>query len=254
MIVIDLGNTNLVLGIYINGRLNKTFRINIENDKITKEKKIINFFRSKQKFLKQADNYICVLSSVVPSINLVIKNYFIKNKFKFYNINPKKIPFDAKINYNLNQIGADRVSNFIYVFNKKIKNCIIVDFGTATTFDVIKNNEYYGGLIFPGINLSMNSLITNAELLKRTKISKSKKIVNTNTTASIQSGFYFGYLHAINGILKQIKIDNKFKPKIYITGGLGKIFKDKIHFSPIYKKYLTLEGIRAFGKKKYNEK
>ena len=71
-------------------------------------------------------------------------------------INPKKIPLNTVINYKLNQIGSDRVANYAAVFNKKISNCIIIDFGTATTFDVIKNNQYYGGLIFPGITLSMN--------------------------------------------------------------------------------------------------
>ena len=95
----------------------------------------------------------------------------------------------------------------------------------------------------------MNTLIKNAELLKVSKISKSKKVVNRNTSTSIQSGFYFGYLHAINGILKQIKKENNLKPKIFITGGLGKIFKNEILFKPTYKENLTLEGIREIGKK-----
>ena len=154
---------------------------------------------------------------------------------------------DIRINYKLNQIGSDRIANFVSVYDKKIANCIIVDFGTATTFDVIKNNQYFGGLIFPGINLSMNSLINSTELLKRSNISKVKKIIARDTVSSIKSGFYFGYLHAINGILKQIINENKFKPKIYITGGLGKIFKEKIDYNPIYKEHLTLEGIRIIG-------
>ena len=95
----------------------------------------------------------------------------------------------------------------------------------------------------------MSSLIKSAELLKPSKISKSKKVVNRNTSASIQSGFYFGYLHAINGIIKQIIKENNFKPKIFITGGLSSIFRDKILFRPIYKENLTLEGIREIGKK-----
>ena len=139
------------------------------------------------------------------------------------------------------------MANSIAAIDKK-NNYIIIDFGTATTFDVIKNNEYFGGLIFPGIILSMNSLIKNTELLKKSKISKVKKIVANDTIGSIKSGFYFGYLHAINGILKQIIQEQKFKPKILITGGLGKIFKDKIDFNPIYNENLTLEGIRVIGK------
>ena len=123
----------------------------------------------------------------------------------------------------------------------------------TSTLDVIKNNQYSGGLIFPGINLSMDTLQKNAELIKTSNISKSKQIVNNNTSASIQAGFYFGYLHAINGMLKQIIKENKFKPKIYITGGLGKIFRDKIIYKPIYKEYLTLEGIREIGNKYFYE-
>ena len=189
----------------------------------------------------------------MPSLNLIFKNIFQKNKFKFYVINPKKIPFRNSINYNLNQIGSDRIANYAYVYSKKIKDCIIVDFGTATTFDVIKNNQYLGGLIFPGINLSMETLLKNAELIKTSKISKSNKIVNNNTSASIQSGFYFGYLHAVNGILKQIIKENNFKPKVYITGGLGKIFRDKIIYKPIYMEHLTLEGIKEIGNKHFYE-
>ncbi len=249
MIIIDAGNTNIVFGIYSKKKLIKIFRINTDKKNIINKKILINFLKSKKNIFNKLDNKYCVLCSVVPSLNLIIKNYFIKNKFKFNIVTAKDIPINAKIRYNLNQIGSDRVANYIYVLNKKIKNCIIIDFGTATTFDVIKNSEYYGGLIFPGINLSMNTLIKNTELLKVTKISKSKKIVNRNTSASIKSGFYFGYLHALNGILKQIKKENNFKPKILITGGLGKIFKDKILFNPLYEENLTLEGIREMGKK-----
>ncbi len=94
-------------------------------------------------------------------------------------------------------------------------------------------------------------MIKNAELIKNTSIARSNQIVNNNTSASIKSGFYFGYLHAINGILRQVIKEKKFKPKIYITGGLGKIFKDKIILKPIYIENLTLDGIREIGIKIY---
>ena len=248
MIVIDVGNTNIVFGFYLKDKLTKVIRIKTEKKINTKKKELDYFFKSNKKLINKIENKFCIISSVVPSINSVLKKYFQINKFKLYIINSKKIPFKGKINYNLNQIGSDRISNYAYAYNNNIKNCIIIDFGTATTFDVIKNNQYAGGLILPGINLSMETLIMNAELIKTTKISKSNRIVNNNTFASVQSGFYFGYLHAINGMLRQIIKENKFKPKIYITGGLGKIFKDIIIFKPIYNENLTLEGIRAIGK------
>ena len=254
MIVIDVGNTNIVFGLYSKDKLTKVIRIKTEK-KINKKNKVLEkFFRLNKSLFNSIENKYCILSSVVPSLNLIFQKYFYKKKFKFYIINPKKIPFNGTIKYNLNQIGSDRIANYAYVYEHNIKNCIIIDFGTATTFDVIKNNQYSGGLIFPGINLSMETLITNAELIKNTKITKSNQIVNNNTPASIKSGFYFGYLHAINGMLHQIINENNFKPKIYLTGGLGKIFKDKINFNPIYIEYLTIEGIKIIGKQIYNEK
>ena len=248
MIVIDVGNTNIVFGFYFKEKLIKVIRLKTEKKINKRNKELDYFFKSNKKLINKIENKFCILSSVVPSINSFFKTYFQKNKFEFYIINPKKIPFEGKINYNLNQIGSDRIANYAYAYNNNIDDCIIIDFGTATTFDVIKKNQYTGGLIFPGINLSIETLIINAELIKNAKISKTNKIINNNTSASIQSGFYFGYLHAINGMLKQIIIENKFKPKIYITGGLGKIFKDKIIFKPIYKENLTLDGIREIGK------
>ena len=253
MIVIDIGNTNLVLGVYFKNKLHKIFRISTEKNIKKFPNKYIAFFNSIDKKIIKSDYKVCIVSSVVPSLNKHIKNYFKKIKFEFYLLNPKNIPFDLVINYKLNQIGSDRIANFISINQKAIKNSIVIDFGTATTFDVIKNNQYYGGLIFPGIGLSLNSLIKNADLLDQVNISKRKKIIAQNTPSSIQSGFYFGYLYAINGILKKIINESEFKPKIYITGGLGRVFKDKINYNPIYNENLTLEGLREIGKKIYGK-
>ena len=253
MIVIDIGNTNIVVGIYNTNKLKKVFRISTEKKIKKNNSKYITFFSSIKHNIIESDSKICIVSSVVPSLNKHIKSYFKNLKFKFYLLNSKNIPFDLVINYKLNQIGSDRIANFIYIYQRGIKNCIIIDFGTATTFDVIKNYEYSGGLIFPGIGLSLNSLIKNADLLTNVKITKKGKIIAQNTSASIQSGFYFGYLYAINGILKKIIQESKFKPKIFITGGLGKIFKDKINYNPIYNENLTLEGLKQIGNKIYGK-
>ncbi len=253
MIVIDIGNTNIVLGIYHKNKLKKVFRIGTEKKIKNFKNKYFTFFSTIKKNILESDSKICIVSSVVPSLNQHIKSYFKKLKFEFYLLNSKKIPFDLVINYKLNQIGSDRIANFISIYQRGIKNSIIIDFGTATTFDVIKNNEYSGGLIFPGIGLSLNSLIKNADLLNTVKITKRDKIIAQNTSSSIQSGFYFGYLYAINGILSKIIKESKFKPKIFITGGLGKIFKDKINYNPIYNENLTLEGLKQIGNKIYGK-
>ena len=156
MIVIDVGNTNIVFGFYSKDKLTKVIRLKTEKKLNKKNKELSDFFKSNKKIFKNVKNKVCILSSVVPSINVIFKKYFQINKYNFYIVNPKKIPFDGKVNYNLNQIGSDRIANYAYVYSNNVKNSIIIDFGTATTIDVIKNNEYSGGLIFPGINLSMD--------------------------------------------------------------------------------------------------
>ena len=172
MILIDVGNTNTVLAIYKNNKIINKKRIeskNLENLKLN----INKYFKNNNKKINKSK--ICILASVVPKLDKFIKNITIKNNFKFFNLNTSNIPIKIKIKYDLNTIGADRVANTVAAINSKYKNCIIVDFGTATTFDVIKNNCYEGGLIFPGIKISLNSLVKNAALLKKTKIFKIKK-------------------------------------------------------------------------------
>ncbi len=152
-----------------------------------------------------------------------------------------------KINYNLNEIGADRIANSVAVINSKIQNSIVIDFGTATTFEVLKNGIFLGGLIFPGIELSKSTLVKKASLLKNAQIIKTHKVVAKTTKDSIQSGFYWGYISVINGIIKKIIDEKKFKPKIILTGGLAKIFKNDIKPKPIVNSNLTLEGLQVIG-------
>ena len=245
MIVIDVGNTNTVLGIYKNNKIINKQRVETKNLKILKLN-IKKYFTKNNKKINKSK--ICIVASVVPKLNMLIREIVLKNNYKYFNLNALNIPFRIKIKYDLNKIGADRIANTVAVINSKYKNCIIIDFGTATTFDVIKNNTYEGGIIFPGIKISLDSLVKNAALLKKTKIFKISKIVTNNTKQSIQSGFYWGYLSLINGIIQKIIKEKKIKPKIIMTGGLAKIFKDQIILKPILNENLTLEGLGIIGK------
>ena len=245
MIVIDVGNTNTVLGIYKNNKIINKQRVETRNLEILKLN-IRKYFTKNNKKINKSK--ICIVASVVPKLNTLIKKIVLKNNYKYFNLTALNIPFRIKIKYDLNKIGADRIANTVAVINYKYKNCIIIDFGTATTFDVIKNNTYEGGVIFPGIKISLDSLVKNAALLKKTKIFKISKIVTNNTKQSIQSGFYWGYLSLINGIIQKIIKEKKIKPKIIMTGGLAKIFKDQIILKPILNENLTLEGLGIIGK------
>ncbi len=254
MILIDIGNTNIVFAISSNNSLKKIRRISTDQDK-NKLIRLINNIIINYIETKRLDNYaIAIISSVVPELNFLINNILKKNSIKGLLISSKEaIPF-LKINYNLKEIGADRLANSIAIVKNKISNSIVIDFGTATTFEVIKNKTFLGGLIFPGVNLSKNTLIKHASLLKNTEITKSKKVIANNTQKSIQSGFYWGYLLAINGLIKKITQENKFKPKIILTGGLANIFKNDIKPKPIIRPNLTIEGLQIIGSVYYAKK
>ena len=251
MILIDIGNTNIVFAVSSNKVLKKIIRIesnqNTNKLKIAIKKIIKNLIE-----VKHLDNSkIAVISSVVPGLNNLIVKILKINKINEFFLKSRNIVSLLKIEYDLNEIGADRIANSIAVINKKINNSIVIDFGTATTFEVINNSVFSGGLIFPGIKLSKNSLINNTSLLKDTDIAKTKKIVAKNMKDSIRSGFYWGYVFAINGIIDKITKEKKFKPKIILTGGLANIFKNDIRPRPIIKPNLTLEGLQIIGLRYY---
>ena len=161
MILIDVGNTNIVFAVSANNLLKKIKRIKT-NDDNKKLKNLINKIIIDFASTNKLDNHnVAIISSVVPNLNLLIKNILKKHSIKGYVITSKDILPFLRIKYNLKEIGADRLANSIAIIKNKISNSIVIDFGTATTFEVIKNNQYAGGLIFPGINLSMETLIIN---------------------------------------------------------------------------------------------
>ena len=247
MILIDVGNTNIVFAVSNNNKIKKISRIETNKETIMFDKnfnKIIKNFID-ENFLKNSK--FAVISSVVPQINTHLIKKLKTYKIKTYVLKPADVLSYLKIDYNLNEIGADRIANSVAVINSKIQNSIVIDFGTATTFEVLKNGSFLGGLIFPGIELSKNTLIKKTSLLKNAKIIKTHKVVATTSKDSIQSGFYWGYISVINGIIKKIINEKKFKPKIILTGGLAKIFKNDIKPKPIVNSNLTLEGLQVIG-------
>ena len=247
MILIDVGNTNIVFAVSLNKKIK-----NIKRVDTNKEIKNLNQIVSKIIKIYLDLNYlnnskVAIISSVVPNINSHIIKILKFYKIKEYVLKSKDMLPYLKIDYNLNEIGADRIANSVAVINYKIKNSIVIDFGTATTFEVIKNSRFLGGLIFPGIELSKSTLIKKTSLLKNTQIAKTRKAVAKTTKHSIQSGFYWGYVFAINGIIKKITKEKNFKPRIILTGGLAKIFKNDIKPKPIINSNLTLEGLQVIG-------
>ena len=160
-------------------------------------------------------------------------------------IKEKGIKKIVKINIkNKNQVGSDRIANAVGVYKRYKSNCIVLDFGTATTFDVVtKNGIYNGGIIAPGINLSLKSLIYSADQIPIFSIKKQKKIIGKNTVEALRSGFYWGYAGLINNIIKKIEKETKKKYKIIFTGGYANLFKTSIIRSFTIDKNITINGI-----------
>ena len=246
MIVVDIGNTNIVIGIFIKSKLSNVYRFETKSKKfLSKIKKKVN----KKNIEKYKIDYkLCVVSSVVPKINNTIVNFFKKIGLKVYNINYLNIPTNVKFKIdNPKQLGNDRIANTIGAIEKYGKDCLILDFGTATTFDIIKNNTYQGGIIAPGVTISHDTLVKNASQLNKVSISKTKKIVGKNTIQAMKSGFYWGYTSLINGIIEKTINEKKYLPTIILTGGLATTFKDQIEMKCHYEPHLTLLGLYLIG-------
>ena len=249
MIVIDIGNTNIVIGIVSKQKIKKTIRLNTKEKKLTLE--LYKYFKLQDISKYNLDFRICIISSVSLIPEKKIMNFFKTLDFKLLNINAKNVPKIIKFNYNYNQLGADRIANTFAAIKKHGKNSLVIDFGTATTFDVIIDNVYQGGLISPGIDISHDALVSNAFKLNKISINKIKRVVGNSTKSSMQSGFYWGYISLINGVIQRIILEKKFKPKIIITGGLAKTFETQIKYQTYYEPNLTLEGLYLIGKLKY---
>ena len=246
----DIGNTTT-----------KICLIEIQTFKI---KKIIYFNSSyilskhilKKKLTKiiknKSINKIALFSSVVSKYQLSLKK-FLKTNYRIHlkEIKEKNINKIVKINIqNKKQVGSDRIANAVGVYKKYKSNSIVLDFGTATTFDVVtKNGIYNGGIIAPGVNLSLRGLVTAADQIPIFSLKKQKKIIGKNTIEALRSGFYWGYIGLINNIILKIEKETKKKYKIIFTGGYADLFKTSIIRSFIVDKNITINGVIEIFKK-----
>ena len=204
-------------------------------------KKKINRILKNRKSIK-----VALFSSVIPSLNKTLYNFF-KNNYgiSYYEIKEKNIDKIIKINIkNKNQVGSDRIANAVGAYKKYKSNCIILDFGTATTFDVVtKNGIYNGGIIAPGVNLSIKSLTDVADQIPIFSLKKERIVVGKNTLEALRSGFYWGYSGLINNIILKIEKDTKKKYTIIFTGGYAELFKSSIIRSFKVDRNITMQGI-----------
>ena len=238
ILLLDIGNTSTKSACY-NLKKNKILKI---SSYLTKDKnlipKIINECK-KNKITK------IMTTSVVPKKYNFLKRTVIKKKIKIFEFKDKNILKDIKINLaKKNQVGSDRLTNAYGALNYYKKNCIIVDFGTTTTFDIADfRNIYQGGVIAPGISLSLTALNQFTAKLPLIKITRQKKVIGKDTKSAINSGVFLGYACLINGILNKIFHQTKKKYLIILTGGYSSLFKSVIDFKSIVNQQITLYGL-----------
>ena len=242
-IVGDIGNSDTKVCIIKNKKIFK--KIIFPTKLLTK-----SYFDNKIKFIKKHKITSSLFCSVVPKKFEIIKNVLNRSySIKTYELKKIDLKDIIKIKVNIKQIGSDRLANSISV-SKLNSNYIIIDFGTATTFDVIIKNNYYGGIIAPGINLSIKSLENNASLIPNFTLQKVKKVIGKNTLSALRSGFFWGYTGLINNIIKLIKIETKKNFKIIVTGGYSHLFKSSLDYKVSIDKDITIKGLIKIINKK----
>ena len=261
LLVIDVGNTNTVLGVFAPvahtgddvtaeparyERLVANWRVGSHLGRTVDEYGII--FRS----LFSIDNLDVssvdgiAVSSVVPPLDPVLRQVCERH----FNIKPLFIEPGIKTSMpvlydNPSEVGADRIVNAVAAFEKYGGPCVIVDFGTATTFDCVsKKGEYMGGVICPGIGISADALFQRTARLPRVEIRKPARVIGSTTVGSLQSGLYYGYLGLVDGILERLVDELGEETRVVATGGLGSLIGTASHFIKDVDEFLTLEGLR----------
>ena len=249
----DIGNTNTKICLieFQTFKIKKLIYFNSENI-------YSHYFLKKtlNKIIKNSTiSKTALFSSVVPRYRLILEKFMKKfYKIRLREIKEKKIKKIVKINIkNKNQVGSDRIANAVGVYKRYKSNCIVLDFGTATTFDVVtKNGIYNGGVIAPGVNLSLNSLVSSADQIPDFLIKKQRKIVGKNTIEALRAGFYWGYSGLIDNIISKIEKETRKKYKIIFTGGYADLFKTSINRSFKIDKNITIKGLIEIFKENRN--
>ncbi len=243
LLVVDVGNTNIVLGVYRGDALIKSWRLATARERTADEYGILA-----RQLLGDAASGLdgAIVSSVVPPLDSAFA-WMIE---QYFEIQPLFVEPGVKTGIaihvdNPQEVGADRIVNCVAAFERYGGPSIIVDFGTATTFDVVTANaEYVGGVIAPGLAISAEALFARASRLPRVDIRRPPSVIGTNTVVNMQSGLYFGYLGLVDGILARMKRELPGVKKIIATGGLAALLApDSEHIEEVIDD-LTLEGLK----------
>lgn len=251
LLVIDVGNTNTVIGIYDGDTLKHDWRIRTTRNSTADEFNVLANALFSDKGIHHNHIHKIIISSVVPS-SVPILNAFCE---KYLNLTPLWITSDSvkklmPILYNNpNEVGADRIVNAVAAYNKYKTSLIIIDFGTATTFDAIsEKGEYLGGAIVPGIMISADALFQKASKLPRVEIFEAPaKVIGTDTIESIKSGIIHGNAAMVDGMVERMVREMGSSPRILATGGLALLISGISKTIEKVEQTLTLDGLKIIS-------
>ena len=246
LLTIDVGNTNIVLGIYREKELLYHWRISTNREQTEDEYGIIlkNLFNCSG-FSLQAITAI-IISSVVPPL-LPALTHMVR---KYFHLHPLVVGMELETGLDIRldnprEVGADRVVNAVAALTLYSPPLIVVDFGTATTFCAISaSGQYLGGAIAPGIGISTEALFRKAAKLPRVEFVQPQRVIGRDTVSSMQSGMYFGFVGQVDGIVERMKAELGGEPMVVATGGLARQIAPASRTINLVNRFLTLEGLR----------
>jgi type III pantothenate kinase len=250
LLAIDAGNTNVVFAVFENGQIKGAWRSATERRRTTDEYVALLHYWLSEAGLKPADIKHAIIASVVPDFDFTLKTLC----RQYFSCDPLIVgqnitDFGMKVLLpRASEIGADRLVNAIGARHRYGSPLIIVDFGTATTFDVVDDEGYRGGVIAPGINLSLQALHMAAAKLPRVNVDRPEKVIGTSTIEAMQAGVYWGYIGLMEGLVARIRqeygqIKSNGPMKVIATGGLAPLFQTGTTIIEAIDADLTLMGL-----------
>jgi type III pantothenate kinase len=246
LLVIDAGNSNLTLGVFRGAELLAQWRLLTDRDKSPAQYgvEIHNLFARGGFDVKNVAGI--AIASVVPQLDqalaeIATNDFGVQPLFVDYTTNTGlKLLYDQPA-----ELGADRIVDAAAALEKYGAPCIVVDFGTATTFNAVNAaNEYLGGVIAPGVRISAEALFSRAAKLPRVEIVQPAKVIATTTTGAIQSGLFHGYAGLVDGVLEKMFMEMNAQPRVIATGGLAPLIAGASRFIEKIDETLTLDGLR----------
>ena len=246
LLTVDAGNTNITLGVFDQNELRSTFRITTKENRTSDEFKILIFNLLISDSIDPTAINEVIISSVVPNI----MHSLVNSIRKLFNAEPLIVGPGVKTGIAINaenpkEVGADRIVNVTAAYNKHRRACLVIDFGTATTFDYVSDKGVFEyTIITPGIEIAGNALSQNAAKLPAIEIKKPESILAKNTINGMQAGLIYGYLGQVEYIIKQIKKEIGSDMLVIATGGLGKVIAQNTEYINIYNKNLAFYGMK----------